>query len=306
MLVLRTAFLCLIALTLTAAQHDKIAAALIARQPASLTGAEATGDYVVFDRWPDRKPRTIFAVLRTDSEGGADVFGFRVDRGGVLTQLAALGETDARGIELRDVTGDGVAELLVSLTPGNRSAPVEIVRWNGRRFTTIGETSDNAIYVDLDHDGVPEVVTHGCCERNECDVVIAPPFIARFGNGGLVSEESSTLAAVIVLDKTAAAREVLLNPIALPDEFSTKCRLRIINGDYKGRHRAASLDLRVSLLDDDAVAHPGRGVLVHTKLSRDRDVVEMPLQLPSRCAMIETALTGPAGATVTIVVQTTH
>src|SRR3954453_3975886 len=140
------------------AAEDEILRKLEAMQAAPLAGEPHEPIYVVHDRWGDsNKPRTIFAVLSTDSEGTRELVAFRVDKHLSFRRLASYG-TDVRKVELRDVTGDGNREILVSRSPGNRSVPIDILRWDGQDFDEIGETNNDASYVDLDLDGVPEIV----------------------------------------------------------------------------------------------------------------------------------------------------
>src|SRR5260221_5406622 len=56
-------------------------------------------EYVVFDRWPDRSPRTIFAKLYVDEVRSAEVVAFRVRRDGSLERLVSNGSPDTRGLE---------------------------------------------------------------------------------------------------------------------------------------------------------------------------------------------------------------
>jgi hypothetical protein len=84
----------------------------------------------------------------------------RVLRNGRLKRLATFGYAPTR-LELRDLTGNGVPEILVTGPHGNRSASVAVLRWDGVRLTKIGETSDQASYVDLNGDGVLEIVENG-------------------------------------------------------------------------------------------------------------------------------------------------
>src|SRR5258706_12047127 len=91
-------------------------------------------EYVVFDRWPDHSPRTIFVKLYVDDVRSAEVVAFRVQRDGSLERLASNGNADTRGLELRDMTADGIPELLVYSSPGNRATGVQIYGWNGSAF----------------------------------------------------------------------------------------------------------------------------------------------------------------------------
>src|SRR5437763_16519846 len=65
--------------------------------------------YVVLDKWPNGKPKTIFAALEENETN--ELVALRVDRAGELHRLAAYGN-DVRSVELADVTGDGRPEVL--------------------------------------------------------------------------------------------------------------------------------------------------------------------------------------------------
>src|SRR6266545_5072470 len=211
--------------------------------------------YVIVDKWPNGKPKTIFAtMLQTDT---SELVAFRVDRTGALRRLTAYG-SDVRGVELRDVTGDGNPEALVSLSPGNRSTPVEILRWNGKEFDEIGETSDGAEYIDLDHDGVPEIVEHGCCETNACGAVIVPPYVQKLKNGHFDDATPENLADVTAYTKVSSGPELLRATWFLADDVSTKCRLRVINGTGGDAHRASGINVRLRDVDDIAGKTAGK------------------------------------------------
>src|SRR5689334_18563167 len=97
------------------AAADEIQKKLERMQPV-LENQPFQSTYVVFDRWPNGKAKTIFATMfQTDI---SELVAFRVDSAGALQRIASYG-SDVRRVELRDVTGDGKPEVLVSLSPGN-------------------------------------------------------------------------------------------------------------------------------------------------------------------------------------------
>src|SRR5260221_1965779 len=282
------------------AATDPIQAKLEAMQPAQLPESRAHAQYVVYDRWTSHRPRTIMATVVTDEAGTKELVVFRVSRRGALRRLASR-DGDPRGVELRDVTGDGKPELLVSAWPGNRGTPVEILRWDGRELTSIGETSASATEVDLDHDGIPELVTHGCCERNACGAVIAPPYVQKLRNGRFESEERANLAEVFVQTKRTSAADTRTHLLILPDTFSTSCVIHVINGTAHGRRRVREVTLVLRTIDDRE-AEPG--LSVGTGVTAATEYLDVPITLPTRCATVEVTLTGPVGATAAFVIDT--
>jgi hypothetical protein len=259
-------------------------------------------EYVVFDRWPDHSPRTIFVKLYVDDVRSAEVVAFRVRRDGSLKRLVSNGSPDTRGLELRDMTADGIPELLVSSSPGNRATGVEIYGWNGRAFVDLGGTTESATHVDLDHDGIPELITHGCCAANECGTVIAAPYLSRFQHGRFDDDTPDTLVEVIVMTKRDRGPETIDALAVLPDKFSRECHAHIVNGTRGGKHRAAGLELQLDIANGPETGRPPAHV--KTKLTAKTEYLDVPLPFPSRCSNIELTMTGPVGATVAIVIET--
>jgi hypothetical protein len=223
---------------------------------------------------------------------------------GILRRLATY-DGEPRSLELRDVTGNGVPEILVSLSPANRSTPVVILHWDGNRLKALGETADTATYVDLDRDGVPEIVTQGCCAMNECGVVIGQSSVERLRAGRFVNGAPPTLAAIIVTSKTINGPESVIGMPYLPNNFALRCRIRMINGTRAGRRRATSVTLRARQVKDEQVERrPGKDVPI--RMTAADEYVETIVDLPSRCTLFDILLDGPASATVTIIVETTE
>jgi len=261
--------------------------------------------YVVFDRWPDHKPRTVFATLPSGA-GSWELVAFRVATNGSLTQLTEYGEDeDVRSVDLLDATGDGKPEVLIRLPPGNYSTPVEILTWDGSKFDDIAETNDSASFVDLDHDGVPEMVTTGRDKRNACDAVVVRTFVEKFRDGYFETDPRPNLEAIDVLTKTTGISETTGLSWFLPDNFSRACRLQVVNGSRSGFHRAEALKIQLkSLVEKAEQRRTGKVVVI--PLGKSKEFVTSSVLLPSRCAIAEVTVLGPAGATVTLILETTH
>jgi hypothetical protein len=211
-------------------------------------------EYVRFDA------HTIFASLLRD-DGAQEVVAFHVSRKGTLQRVAAF-EADIRAMELRDVTGDGVPELLVTGLPGNRSSGVDILKWTGKEFEEIGETSDHGRFIDIDGDGVPEIVEQGDDSINECDARTGPVFVMKLKNGTFEDDERPSLLAVDLVTK----REII--SWFLPDDVSTHCTIRMLS--------EGATSVRVTIGKRTLPLHEGA----------------QPINLPSRCTEADVRVTG--------------
>lgn len=276
---------------------DDLAARLEAWQPAQLNGS-IRPSYVVHDRWPrSRKPRTIFAIVATDSEGARQLVAFRVGSNGSLRRLASYRDTDARKVEQRDVTGDDAAEVLLTSSPGNRSAPVEILRWDGRRFVSIGETNDQAEFIDLNGDGVPEIVERDLGSENSCGEKASRIYVKQL-HGGVFDEMHAPMPACVVrYEKTTDETERTTVDWALPDSSSLQSRIRVFNGAHDSTRRAAAISIR--LRDSGEVAGKTAGIAVPLDLDANHEYSEATVTLPSRCGRAWISVRGPAGSAVT-------
>lgn len=153
--------------------------------------------------------------------------------------------SEVRSVALRDVTGDGIPEALITLPPGNRSAPVEILQWDERQFHELGETNDSAEFIDLDHDGVPEIVERAAGDTNSCDGVTVMTFMQRFIKGKFTDATPPDLADIFTYTKVGNAPEDVEAYWIVSDTSPTTYRLRVINGQGSKVHRAKRLDLRL-------------------------------------------------------------
>lgn len=296
----RSVCLTLVALLLSAAD-DPIRAKLAAMQPAQTSGWKARDKYVVFDRWRDHRPRTIFAVLFTDTEPGTALFAFHVARNGTLHRLATYeGGLGPRDVDLVDLTGDGVPEAVVLEAPAH-GIPEAILRWDGKTFHLIGKTN-NPDFRDLDHDGILEVIELVREGRNACGVEVVKPHISKYEHGKIREITPKRLANLWLL--TAGHNTEV---VVLPDNASTRCRFHIVNGTRGGQQRATAIELRAwgEVLDPPAMHH-GQGVRLPLTLTRHDEYVDMTVNLPSRCTEVDVTLQGPADATAIVMIETTH
>jgi hypothetical protein len=250
---------------------------------------------IVYDRWPNHKERTVFEVVN------GELVAAHIARDGKQRELARYNAPDVHAIKLFDVTGNGEPELLVRLSPGNRSTPIEILRWNGTRFRLIGETNEYSTFIDLDHDGVNEMVENGTGEENECGGRTGVSYVTRFRNGRF-EKDAEEHADVFTQTKDDAEPLALQYPFFLPDDASTKCRLHFVNGTRGGKHRVSRIEVKVRQFTEKA-PKPGQGKRVAVALSRDNEYADAVVRLPSRCAFLDVTTFGPAAATVAVVVD---
>jgi hypothetical protein len=160
------------------------------------------------------------------------------------------------------------------------------------------------MYVDLNHDGVSEIVDHSAGEWNECGARVGRAYLQRLQNGKYVSVPDPALSAVMVVSKETAGRETFTTSLFLPNDASRRRRIRIINGTRGGSHRAREVELRVRRLVGGEKEEPPPGRLLPLRSSDAEESVQNEVELPSRCTMLDVALDGPEQATVTIVIET--
>jgi hypothetical protein len=252
--------------------------------------------YVVFDRWPRGKPRTIFAVLPNGEGAGRELVAFRVSTVGALRRVANFG-SEVRSVELRDVTGDGIPEALVTLPPGNRSAPVEILQWDERQFHELGETNDSAEFIDLDHDGIPEIVERAAGKTNSCDGVTGMTFMQRFVKGKFTDATPPNLADIFTYTKVGNAPEDVEADWIVSDTSPTTYRLRVIDVRGSKVHQVKGIDLRLRDMNGGGDMAPP----VRIELSdAEYDTI---VNLPSRCTVASITVRGPANAVVALVLE---
>ncbi len=209
------------------------------------------------------------------------------------TEVRANGSVQAG----RDVTGDGVAEVLLTLSPGNRSAPVEILQWDGRRFVEIGDTSDHAEFIDLDGDGVPEIVERTLDPPNSCDEEPVRIFVQQLRDEAFEEIRLPRLAYAFRYEKTTDKPEQFTEEWPLPDTLSLHTHVRVFNGTHRNAHRATGVSIRVRKFSD--IKGLTAGTPISLGLNANRRYAEAAVTLQSRCVRAWITVRGPAGAVVT-------
>lgn len=264
------------------AATDPILQALEAMQPAQLQGGgdpHSFPQYQVYDRWPGGKPRTIVAAMLADSFGAREIAALRVAPGGSLRRLSTV-DNDVDHIELRDVTGDGRAEVPVTGQPSRHSEEVDIFRWDGTTLTRIGEATDLDTFADIDGDGVPEIVDPNSEDEKpgRCADAIQSSSVQKLRRGKFVPATMPKAAFIVALTKLDIDREPFQRRFRLPDGVSRECRLHIVPGHL-----------------------PPTGIRVGgVRIKGEEDI---PMVFPSRCADLRVTLYGPIDASVVIVVE---
>jgi hypothetical protein len=120
---------------------------------------------VVYDRYRSGKPRLVIRATQEPDE----VLLVRMPGNHVLDRKPlddrAVEITIQRILDPKDV----VVEMTAPHTPG-----ANIYRVRGNKLVFIGQPSVywGLIVADLDHDGTPELISTGCCERTPCGVMI--------------------------------------------------------------------------------------------------------------------------------------
>ena len=229
---------------------DPVRRFLDSLNPAQLGTCYHQSEYLVLDTWPDRSPRTIAAEVLVDSECNSVLSLFRVGRNGQIHRVA-IDPGSVHRMELFDVTGNGVPEILVTRRPGNRSAAVDILKWDGVALKRIGETADYAAFVDVNHDGALEIVERLEGDRNDCWATGGRAFLQRLVKGRYVSVHNPALAAVVVVSKTKAGAETFVTKPFLSEPQARRYRVRIVNGTHGAKHRASEVRLAVRRVSGD-------------------------------------------------------
>ena len=153
--------------------------ALLALALLASTIAPATS--VVYSRYPNGKPRLVVKT-KTDPD---EVLLVRMPGNVVLDRQPleerAVEVTLQRLLDPQDV----VVEMFAPHTPG-----ANLYRVRGNKLVFIGEPSVywGLIAADLDHDGVPELISTGCCHHTQCGVMI-PSSVMRFNGKEYVDDE---------------------------------------------------------------------------------------------------------------------
>jgi hypothetical protein len=275
---------------------DTIQETLVKLQPAQLGACIRIPQYVVLARSENGVVRTIGAVLFSDSECSAELRIFKVGSDGALKPLAAYDRSDAHSVALRDVTGDGKPEILLTLWPGNRSAAVVILRWDGKKLIELGDTSDQAEFIDLNGDGIPEIVERTLGSTNSCGEKPVRVFVQQLRDGTFEEIGSPRLAHFFRYEKKTDRPERFVEEWPLPDTFSLHSRVRVFNGT-RDTHRATGISIRLHKFSD--IKGTTAGTSIPLRLTTDGRNSEARVRLPSRCVRAWITVRGPAGAVVT-------
>jgi hypothetical protein len=247
--------------------------ALLLLVASGLRGDEYVPRYAVYDLWPDGKPRTIIATL-ANGEGVAGIAAFAVAADGSLQHLASLENGAVSIVQVRDVTGDGRPEILSVLPSTVRGTSLDVLSWDGTSFTRLGVTNEQADFVDLDGDGVPEIL-----ERSADGT---KPVIRKIQAGRFAETAMPGLGAAITVTKSRNdPREFFEQSVVLPKGFPRKCFLSVVNG---------------------TPAPTGVEVSFGACGQEPRTVAPGNVVFPDSCAFVDITVSGPRGATATVVV----
>lgn len=154
-----------------------IAAVLLAVALNDRVAAIAPNDEVVaveYDRYRSGRPRLVVATIEASDDADHEVVLVRLpdsDNGKPLVlDRKPLDERPVQlSLERLVDPKDVVVELFASHTPG-----ADLYRVRDDKLVFIGEPSVywGLITADLDHDGIPEIISSGCCRHTQCGVMI--------------------------------------------------------------------------------------------------------------------------------------
>ncbi|HSP33177.1 MAG TPA: hypothetical protein VLU46_02550, partial [Thermoanaerobaculia bacterium] len=150
--------------------------------------------------------RTIIAAYRwQDAEGpNGLVVAYRLGSDGSLKRLSTFKYGDnPTAIALVEATGDDKPEIAVTGT----NDQLEILEWDGRYLSELAETTPSARFIDIDGDGVPEVVS-----RADDGTV----YVDRIAHGRLDAVPTPGLEDVIEITKTTSDAETFEQTIVDP------------------------------------------------------------------------------------------
>lgn len=186
--------------------HDPIQAQIDAIQATLSARPGPSPKYIRYD------DRTIIAGFRwQDAEGpNGIVVAYRLHRDGSLKRLSTFkyGD-DPLALTLVEATGDDHPEIAVT---GTRADEVEILEWDGRYLSELAEVTASARFIDIDGDGVPEVVS-----RADDGTV----YVDRIAHGRLDAVPMPGLEDVIAITKKTPDAETFEETIAAPPKTLT-------------------------------------------------------------------------------------
>jgi hypothetical protein len=128
----------------------------------------STIEAVVYDRYPSGRPRRVVAAIGDSEDGNLMLFRFP-DSGHGKPRLLDRQELDSGASSVALMHIIDPKDVIVTLTAG-RGGTAIVERVAGNRLIQIADGYTEAI--DLDSDGVPEIIATGYLGRNQCGVEI--------------------------------------------------------------------------------------------------------------------------------------
>ena len=233
------------------------------------------------------------AVMRNDEDGQpiGSIVVYRVHNGRLGKPLASYGRFGRPAVTGRDLDGDGRPDLIVTDSPGNRSTPHTYLRWEGRSLKLMGG-SGTPRFVDLDHDGVDEIITGmiKCGQSPDCDGMTACRFVQRIRNHRFVDDETN-YGDFMEMRKTDGEPQDFQGGFTLAGEWPRHAVFHIINGRRGGGHRATALTMRID------------GERIPVSLDRTVEFREVAVDLRSHCGTTDVTIEGPLNAEVMILME---
>jgi hypothetical protein len=159
-------------------------------------------------------------------------------------------------IRLRDLDHDGRPEVIVGFSSAQGNRAEWVLKWDGRTLSSIadeldehGDASTNIVngwYVDLDGDGVLEIVNSDV-DDDRSD----PSYIPTYDVYSLVKGKYTLTRTLSFVHTFAPSKDGTQGPsteirtFAVPDP-SIPCEMTILNGDEDGSHEVTSVTIFVN------------------------------------------------------------
>jgi hypothetical protein len=211
---------------------------------------------------------------------------FRVDERSMLHEITRQEVLLARTLELRDVDGDGRAEILSG--GWQEHDRLAVLRWTDDTLTLIGEDG-KAGFVDLDHDGTLEMISPCACGAGHCGYRPCAG-VQRLRDGRYVRDET-TYGAFDEWKKPDGKPWRQTRKVSVADDAPLDAVIHLINGERGGRHRVTSIELEVD------------GRPVPLRLDRGVEFLDVPVTFASHCPDVAVTLHGPKGAVARMLVE---
>ena len=231
----------------------------------------------------DSNPRLVACVV--DSGHSLELQMTEVSAGGSRSRpLAseALAESSFTAIATRDLFHDGRPQIVVTM-----ESLTSIYSWDGRDLDEIGELSTyrGLLAVDLDHDGVPELLSTDCCRAGICsegvDVDVQHYDGDEFQS---INDRYLDMASFTVGEPAEEWKPAL--PAPANRTHSEGFVLYFVNGEKETSTRVKSAVVRLD------------GKRLPVRINAHTGMIELPIELGEKCHTITADVTGPAGATL--------